>query len=143
MGTGYAPGMSPLRAVLPRVLLASQACDRVEYQPVDLQLDLEGSFPLDADTLHLCVEGAGEHSQGAGRGQGVFNGIPVGPVVVHYGVLDEDGVVLASAGPVELSLEDSYVVAPLEQGGELCEDDGSVVQQGEDSLVLGFRVVEP
>ncbi len=124
------------------VVAALQACDRVEYTPVDLQLDILGTFPEDAATLHVCVDGAGEYSRGAGNGQGVFFGLPVGPIVVRLDVLGEDDGVLATAGPVSFDQGETYTTTPLEEGGEACEDDGDIVSDSAASQVLGFRVVE-
>lgn len=127
----------------PVLLLAFlPACERVAYQPVDLQLDVEGALPEDAATLHVCVEGAGENTQGAGDGQGVFTGIPVGPVVVWLDLLDDEDRVLATAGPAEFAEGDTYLAVPLGDGGAACQDDGAVVPEGQPSLTLGFRVVE-
>jgi hypothetical protein len=118
------------------------ACARVDYQPVDLQLDVLGALPDQAAMLHVCVEGAGEHTQGAGNGRGVFSGIPPGPAVVRFDVLDEADGVLASAGPATFDGV-GYLTTPLLEGGEACLDDGAPVEAGAESQVLGFRVVEP
>ena len=40
-----------------------------EYDPVDLQLDVDAPLPTAAETLHVCVTGAGELSAGAGNGR--------------------------------------------------------------------------
>ncbi len=123
-------------------LFTLSACARVDYQPVDLQLDVLGELPEEAATLHVCVEGAGEHSQGAGNGRGVFFGIPEGLVVVLIDVLDEQGAVLATAGPVAFEDGETYATTPLEEGGRVCHDDGDVVPEGEPSQVLGYRIGE-
>jgi len=115
----------------------------VDYQPVDRQLDILGTMPEDTATLHVCVQGAGEHDQGAGNGQGVFIGLPEGPLVVSLDALGEDGSVLASAGPASFAVDDDYQATPLEDDGELCRDDGQVVPADSPSQVLGFRIVEP
>lgn len=94
-----------MRGLLP-LLMPLAACGSVAYVPVDIEIDVLGSVPADVETLHMCVEGSGELSAGAGNGRVTFAGIRADTeAIVTLVFVDEDGVVIGGAGPVSLAAE--------------------------------------
>jgi hypothetical protein len=125
------------------VVLAFAGCGRVDYDVADLQLDVAAPLPDAAETLHVCVTGAGELSQGAGNGRAAFTGLPAGePAEVRLEVYDEDGAMLAAAGPVTLDADTPWCTTPLEDPGEACADDGHPAPEGSDTWLLALRFQE-
>lgn len=131
-------------AAVPRVAtLLLLGCAREAYDVADLQLDVDAPLPDAAETLHVCVEGAGELTQGAGNGRAAFTGLPEGvPAVVRLDVKDADDVVLASAGPVTLDAATPYATTPLLDPAEPCADGGERAPEGDPTWLLAVRFRE-
>lgn len=118
-------------------------CARVEYDVADLQLDVEAPLPAGAETLHVCVGGAGELSVGAGNGRAAFTGLPAGdPAVVTLDVLDDAGALLGSAGPVTLDAATPWRTTPLVDADAPCADTGAPAPEGVDTWLLATRFAE-
>lgn len=129
---------------LAALALGLGACARVEYDVADLQLDVEDPLPDAAETLHVCVEGAGELTQGAGNGRAAFTGIPTErPAVVVVEVYDVDGVMLGRTSPVELDATTVWRTTPLlDPTAEPCADAGERVPEGDEDWLLALRFAE-
>lgn len=132
-----------------RLLLLSPlvACASVAYVPVDIEVDVLGVVPSDAETIHMCVEGSGEMSAGAGNGRVTFAGIRADTeAVVTLVFVDEDGVVVGGAGPVSLAAE-GFDVGDAPPWLEVEQDDrsddcvpvGTPASDDAESWVLGTR----
>ena len=117
-------------------------CTPTEHRYADLQLDLPGALPEQAETVRVCVEGSGERDFGA-RLSGMFTltGLPVGePARVQVDVFDAEGALLATgAGEVW----DYAVGVRLECAAgavcEPCQDDGEPVDEEDSAWLLAVR----
>ena len=117
-------------------------CMPTEHRFADLQLDLPGAMPEQAETVRVCVEGAGERDFGA-RLSGLFTltGLPVGQEArVQVDVFDEEGTLLISGSGTVL---DYAVGLRLECAAgavcEPCEDDGDPVSEEDSAWLLAVR----
>ncbi len=132
-----------------RVLLLSPlvACGSVAYVPVDIEVDVLGTVPIDAETIHMCVEGSGDLSEGAGNGRVTFAGIRADvEASVTLAFLDETGVVIGGAGPVNLAAEGfgtdsapNWLQVEQDDRAEDCVPVGVPASDDAESWVLGTR----
>ena len=121
-------------------LLAAVACSAVEYRDADLQLDLLGELPEEAESVRVCVGEVGEQDFGARiDGRFAVTGLPVGvPLDVDVEVHDADGAVLERAS-VE-GLEGYAEAEPLScEDCEPCTEDGAFAPAGGETWVLAVR----
>jgi len=116
----------------------------IDYRQADLQVDLPGLVPVDAETVRICVDGVGSRSFGARlAGRFALTGIPAGdPVDIVVDVLNEDGELLIQgyADGVE-----GWTTGELDEvceGCEPCKAEGSFAAPEEDSWVLAVRFFE-
>ncbi len=121
------------------------ACAAVTYDVADLQLDIAGDLPADAETVHVCIEGQGEHDQGAGNGRVAVTALWADrPAVVRVEVLDDVGGQLLITDSVTFDAGDSYIVAEANApDGTICAADGHFAPDGADNILLGVRFSEP
>ncbi len=123
-------------------LILVLGCMPVEHRAADLQLDLPGSQPQEAETVRVCVRGVGYRDYGARlTGQFTMTGLPVGePALVQVDVYDGDDTLLVSG---EGEVEDYLLGRRLECAAgavcEPCEDEGEPAQDQEDSWLLAVR----
>lgn len=115
-------------------------CASLDYSPVDLQLDVLGTLPSAAETIDMCVEGAGFLNEGAGNGRVMFAGLPA-DVVTTVGLTfrDEEGAVIGGAGPVDFDTEVRWLEVAQDDRSEPCAADGQPVTSDQPSWVLGVR----
>lgn len=125
------------------MLLALFACAAVAYDVADLQLDIAGELPADAETMHVCVEGEGEHDEGAGNGRVAVTALwSDRPAVVRVEILDDVGGQLLITDAVTFEEGDAYkVTEPLDPDGTICAAQGHFAPDDADSLLLGIRFV--
>lgn len=122
------------------VLSAVLACNSVDYRTVDLQVDVIGPVPVDAETLHMCVVGSGELSEGAGNGRVLFAGLHADqPASITIAFVDETGHVIGGAGPLNLDDGTPWAEVEQDQRDEDCTDEGIPAAADEESWVLGVR----
>jgi len=119
-------------------------CGELDYRYGDLELDIEGPVPADAETLRLCIDGFGATTTGAGNGRAAVTGLGVDrDYSVFLDVLDADGAILATAGPAALSADAPFTTTPLlGVATDPCTADGSPAPQGADSWLLVIRFDE-
>lgn len=123
-------------------------CGRVDYDVADLQLDIAAPLPADAETLHVCVVGAGELSRGAGDGRLAFTGLPAGdPATVIVEASDDAGTLLGRTGATVLDADAPWVTTEwVTTGwlppGEPCVDAGAPAPAGSDTWLLALRFEE-
>lgn len=119
-------------------------CAPVEYDVADLQLELEGSIPVGAERMRVCVEAQLVHEEGAGNGRIAVTGLWTDrPALLRVEVEDADGVELAQAGPVELDLDQPWRSTPqLDPDGEACSTEEDPLPAGTDSWLLAVRFTE-
>jgi hypothetical protein len=126
--------------MLPALVWAG-ACGEPDYRPADLQLDLVGELPLEAEFVRLCVGGVGQRVLGYRlAGSYSYPGLPVGlPVDVDVDVLDADGEVLAQGQAPSLA---GYTEGVLSEciGCEPCEATGTAADPEGDSWLLAVRL---
>lgn len=116
------------------------ACGSVAYRPVDLELDVLGALPVDAETIHMCVEGSGELSEGAGNGRVMFAGLHADqPATITLAFVDDAGGVIGGVGPVDLDDLTPWAEAAQDDRAEDCVADGTTTTADEASWVLGIR----
>lgn len=128
---------------MPILLLA---CAATGYDPVALVMLVDAPLPAEAATVHVCVEGFGEMSFGAGNGRVAFTGIPTGiEVTATVDVLDIDSEVLGAATrtvvPGASTVAD--LLAPFLPADAPCADPGDRATADEAGGVLGIRFAEP
>ncbi len=112
----------------------------VNYVPVDLQLDVVGTVPVDIETIHMCVEGSGELTEGAGNGRVMFAGLRADDVaLVTLDFRDVDDVVIGGVGPVEMDNTTAWLEAPQDTREDGCTAAGSTAEDDAESWVLGVR----
>ncbi len=115
-------------------------CASITYSPIDLQLDVVGAVPNDAQTIDMCVEGAGLLSEGAGNGRVMFAGLPADvATTVTLDFTDTSGAVIGGVGPVVFDVGTAWVQAPQDKRTTPCAADGQPVSSDEASWVLGTR----
>jgi hypothetical protein len=125
------------------ILLFLTACAREEYDVADLQVDITAPVPDGAETLRLCVSDHGALERGAGNGRMAFPGIRFGePVSVWLDVYDDDGVLLASAGPADLSADSPWTTTPLLAPTDSCPEGGAIAPEGAETWLLALRFEE-
>lgn len=100
---GLAWGLSVL--ILPSLWCPLTGCARESYQNADLQIEVDASLPLDAEHLHVCVEGVGTRTVGASGTLYAMHGLPPEQEVVV--TVD----VLGGAGEPELTVEQELLLA--------------------------------
>ena len=126
--------------MVPLVLLA---CTGVDHVPVELQLDVTGAFPSDAETMRVCVSGREVHVQGFGNGRALVPGVPDGPVRVAVTLLDDvagaagGGAPIAGTQPVALDDEAPWAEAALVRDVRPC-DAGPSISEGTRALAVRF-----
>lgn len=125
-------------------VLALAGCATEAYDAADLQVDVAAPLPAAAETLRLCVRGAGLLETGAGNGRAAFTGLPAGePTELSLTVLDEAGGVLGGAGPVTVDTGSPYTSTPWRAGAEdPCDAEGDRVAAGEPDWLLAVRFAE-
>ena len=93
------------------LLLAVAACARTDYEPVDVQVDVEAPLPEDAAQVRLCVEGGVARTFGAADGIFALTGVRPEPVpVLEVQAMDGEDAILGAAGPV--TLDTGYTSVP-------------------------------
>lgn len=116
------------------------ACSAVEYRDADLQLDLLGEVPEDAEQVRVCVADVGEQSFGARiDGRFAVTGLYANePVDVTIDLLDADAAVLARAEAADL---DGYAELESRQceGCEVCSEADNFAPAGGETWVLAVR----
>ncbi len=122
-------------------VFAVSGCGEPDYRPADLQLDLVGELPLDAEYVRLCVGGVGQKVLGYRLSNTYsFAGLPIGvPVDVQVDVLDIDGEVLARGQAPALAGYTEQVLAEC-LGCEPCEASGTAADPDGDSWLLAVRL---
>lgn len=123
------------------LVAALLGCSPVDYRDADLQLDLPGQVPTQAEQVRVCVSGVGQQTFGA-RMSGLFavTGLPAGqPVDVTVDVL-EQGLVVVQGRTSELV---DYALASRtecdEAGCTPCTEQGSFASAEEETWVLALR----
>ncbi len=124
------------------VLLVALACAGIEPAPVDLQLDVTGPFPLDAETMRVCVSGRATHVQGFGNGRALVDGVPDGPISVAITLLDDaegagGGQPVAGTTPFPLDDGSPWGEVALARDAQPC-DGGPVREPGPRALAVRF-----
>lgn len=116
-------------------------CGEPDYRVADLQLDLVGPLPLDAEFVRICVGGVGQRVVGYRlRGSFSYPGLPAGvPVDVAVDLLDADGEVLAQGQAPALA---GYTEGVLSEclACEPCEASGSAAEPGDPDWLLAVRL---
>lgn len=120
-------------------------CTPVAHRYADVQLDVPGEMPPEAEFVRICVEGVGTQEFGARlTGRFSMTGLPAGePANVGVDVLDADGGLLMSAS-VD-GLLDHTLATRLEcSSGAVCApcEGESTVPLLEDAWLLGVRFLE-
>lgn len=115
-------------------------CAGVDYRPVDLQLDVLGAVPAEAETIRMCVEGVGELTEGAGNGRVVYAGLRTDSVAqVTLSFETETGDVIGGAGPVELDADTPWAEVEQDDRAEACTATAFDVPASEAGWALGVR----
>jgi len=123
-------------------LILVLGCMPVDHRAADLQLDLPGSQPPEADIVRVCVEGVGYRDFGARlSGRFTMTGLPVGePAQVQVDVYDSDETLLVSGQGL---VQDYLLGIRLDcAAGAVCEpclDEGGPAPDPEDSWLLAVR----
>ena len=124
------------------MLLTLLACDMQTYDVADLQLDLEGAMPVDAELMHVCIADQLEHEEGAGNGRVAVPGLWADrDAEVRIELYNIDGEQLLVAGPIVFG--DAWQVAPvLEPDGLRCAVDKDKAPTSAETWLLGIRFSE-
>ena len=127
-----------MRAALPLALLT--ACTSVAYRPVGLEIDVIGAVPLDAETIHMCVEGSGDLSEGAGNGRVLFAGLHTDhAATITLAFVTDAGDVIGGAGPIDLDETTPWAEVQQDDRADDCVAQGTTTTADEPSWVLGTR----
>lgn len=115
------------------------ACARETYDVADLQLDVEAELPDASELIHVCVQGQGEHTEGAGNGRIAVPALRMDQApVVTVEVWDDADQVLGVAGPVELL--NAYTTVAFTLGSaSSCTAEGAFARDDEASQLLALR----
>jgi hypothetical protein len=117
------------------------ACSPVDYRDADLQLDLPGQVPAQAEQVRVCIGGVGEQTFGA-RMNGLFavTGLPAGQAVdVTVDVLEQDLVIVQGAVQALTDYAVGTRIECDEQGCTPCAEPVSFATAEEDTWVLALR----
>ena len=126
-------------------LLIWLGCVSTEYREADLQLDLSGEVPEEADRLRICVDGAGAREVGQ-RFSGLysFTGLPPGaPLDIAVELISEaSGLVLARAEVLDVTGLVEGELSSCEGDCERCRVEGSLVPAGQPDWLLAVRLLD-
>ncbi len=129
--------------LLPALWLGVGGCGEPDYRVADLQLDLAGEPPSDAEFVRICVTGVGQRVLGY-RLAGAYSypGLPEGvPVDVVVDVLDGEGAVLAQGQAPTLVGYTEEVLTDC-MGCEGCDASGTAADPGGESWLLAVRFLD-
>lgn len=117
------------------------ACAQVEYDPADLQLDLDAAIPEGAEIMRVCVEDQRVHEEGAGNGRIAVTGIRTDrPAVIRVEIDDADGEELGQAGPVTFDEATPYQAATWEPpDGQPCSTAEDPAPDDVETWLLGVH----
>lgn len=119
-------------------------CAGQDYTPGDWELDVVAALPPDAETLRICVAGAGVTTVGAGNGRAAVRALPPEDTEVRLEVYDLDGVGLFSTAWLPIGDDTPYVWASPSRFGDVpCTADGEYAELGADARLLVTRFVQP
>lgn len=115
------------------------------YRPADVQVDLPAPLPEGAETVRICVAGAGVQNAGAKlSGRFAMPALPAGrPLDVVVDVLDVDEELLLQgwANGAEGWVEGETVDC-LEEYCAICLAEGQLASAGEEEWVLAVRFLD-
>ena len=115
-------------------------CGSVAYRPVDLEIDVIGAVPAEAETIHMCVEGSGELSEGAGNGRVLFAGLHTDhTATITLAFFTDTGEVIGGAGPIDLDEATPWAEVEQDDRADDCVAEGTTTTADEASWVLGTR----
>ena len=126
------------------LLIFLLACAAESYDYADLQVDVQGAVPDDAEQARLCVEGVGLREEGAGNGRLAFPGLPQSvDALLTVDLLDEAGALVGRSVPVKIGVgtpyqQTGYTVVT----GAPCEATGELAPEGSEGLLLVVRFVD-
>lgn len=125
-------------------LVVLLGCAEQAYTPGDWELDVVAALPVEAETLRICVQGAGVTTVGAGNGRAAVRALPPDDTEVRLEVYDLDGVGLFSTSWLPIGDDAPLVWAsPSEFGAVPCTADGDYAEIGADARLLVTRFVQP
>lgn len=126
-------------------MVATAGCTVETWRTADLQLDVDATLPANTEWIHICIDGVGEHLEGAANGRIAVPALPFADahiITVEAWSDAEDPAVawLGSTGPVTMTLDAAYTLAPFDGGsGAPCESTGSFAAKGDASWLLAVR----
>ena len=115
----------------------------MDYRDADLQLDLPGLVPDQAEQVRVCIAGVGEQSFGA-RMNGLFavTGLPAGePVDVTVDVVEQELVTVRGQAEQLSDYQLGSREDCPEEGCEPCTEQDRFAPAQEDTWVLALRFV--
>lgn len=137
--------MSPPRrraSAVAFVLVLPSACADLDYRPGDWEIDVVAALPPDAETLRICIEGAGITTVGAGNGRAAVRGLPPEPTEVRIEAYDIDGNGLVASEWVLVGDDTPVAEAALVSFGDTpCAASGAFVKSGQEDRLLVTRFV--
>jgi hypothetical protein len=117
----------------------------INYRAADVQVDFPATMPADAETVRICVAGAGVQNVGAKfNGRFAMPALPVGrPLDIVADVLGPDETLLLQgwANGAEGHVE-GEIVDCLVEDCALCQAEGRFATAGEEAWVLAIRFFE-
>lgn len=145
-----------IRRGLPLLVPLALACGQGAWRNADLQLDVRGALPPEAERVRICVEGAGMRTLEAGPDRYAFPELPAdrSAVVIVDALVEDDPwnpdtgdealAVVARAGPARLDGDVPWreVVLVPEATSAPCTA-SAVAEAEEESWLLAVRFMAP